>query len=129
MNLFSHAPKLPTTIVKIDINTEEEPKFPAEKLKALFGKPLFKNVGKSLINNFFSLPFSASLILLITFFIAACSISIIHEKMPDRTIYKPLPDIFTDNIMAFPRALDVSDVLLAIGYNLTNILLVFHKHR
>jgi shingomyelin synthase len=49
--------------------------------------------------------------------------------MPDRTIYKPLPDIFTDNIMAFPRALDVSDVLLAMGYNLTNILLVFHKHR
>jgi hypothetical protein len=38
MNLFSHAPKIPTTMVKIDIITEEEPKFPAEKLKALFGK-------------------------------------------------------------------------------------------
>lgn len=85
----------------------EEPKFPKEKWKT----------------------FVALFIMIVNFILTTASLAVVHERVPDRNKYDPLPDKFLDTIPAFDWALDVSEYLIMISVNATALVLVFHKHR
>ncbi|XP_037909504.1 phosphatidylcholine:ceramide cholinephosphotransferase 1-like isoform X3 [Hermetia illucens] len=95
--------------VKIDVPVplREEPKFPKEKWKT----------------------FVSFLILAANFILATVSLSLVHERLPDREVYHPLPDIVLDNITPQEWALNVSEVLIMIVVNSCILLIIFHKHR
>ncbi|XP_049951092.1 phosphatidylcholine:ceramide cholinephosphotransferase 2-like isoform X1 [Schistocerca serialis cubense] len=96
-------------IVKIDVPPplREEPRFPKEKWKT----------------------FVAFLMLVVNFIITTATLALVHERVPDRDKYGPLPDIFLDNVKAADWALDVSEILIMISTNTAFIVLIFHKHR
>lgn len=57
------------------------------------------------------------------------SLSIVHERLPDRNTTAPLNDIVLDNVAARDWALDVSEYLIMISTTVAMIVVVFHKHR
>lgn len=61
--------------------------------------------------------------------LATVSLSLVHERLPDRNVYKPLPDVFLDNISPQAWALDVSEILIMIQVNCCILLIIIHKHR
>lgn len=73
--------------------------------------------------------FPAFVILVVNFILTTTSLSLVHERLPDRTKYGPLPDIVLDNISEVGWALDVSEVLIMIQVNSCIVLIAFHKHR
>uniref|UniRef100_A0A0K8TMX0 Putative conserved plasma membrane protein n=1 Tax=Tabanus bromius TaxID=304241 RepID=A0A0K8TMX0_TABBR len=98
-----------TVIIKIDVPVplREEPKFPKEKWKT----------------------FISFVILAANFILATVSLSLVHERLPDRNLYKPLPDIFLDNVTAQDWALSVSEILIMLTVNVCVVLIILHKHR
>lgn len=99
----------PNGIVKINIpKTErEEARYPKEKWKTLIA--------------FFCLVFG--------FIMATASLSLVHERLPDRETYGPLPDIFFEFMPQYDWALDVSEIIIMISSNVTFLIMLFHKHR
>ncbi|KAL1139866.1 hypothetical protein AAG570_006843 [Ranatra chinensis] len=85
----------------------ERPKFPKEKWKT----------------------FVAFMILVVNFILTTASLAMVHEKVPDRTKYPPLPDVFLDNIPTVPWALDISEIIIMISTNVCLLVIIFHKHR
>jgi hypothetical protein len=73
--------------------------------------------------------FTAFLFCLFNWFLTTISLALVHERVPDRTHYGPLPDVFLDNIPAADWALDVSEILIIISTTSCMILLFFHKYR
>lgn len=73
--------------------------------------------------------FLSFVILVVNFIMATASLSLVHERVPDREIYKPLPDIFLDNIVAHEWALSASEILIMITVNSCILLVILHKHR
>ena len=71
----------------------------------------------------------AFLFCLFNWFLTTISLALVHERVPDRTHYGPLPDVFLDNIPAADWALDVSEILIIISTTSCMILLFFHKYR
>ena len=61
--------------------------------------------------------------------LATVSLSLVHERLPDRDVYGPLPDVVLDNVPAQTWALDVSEILIMVQVNCCALLIVFHKHR
>lgn len=61
--------------------------------------------------------------------LATVSLSLVHERLPDRDKYKPLPDVFLDNVPEVEWALNVSEILIMIQVNCCVVLIIFHKHR
>lgn len=57
------------------------------------------------------------------------SLAIIHDKVPDRDKYPPLPDVVLDNITAVDWALDLSEYLIMASMYSCILVIVFHKHR
>nr|CAD7432399.1 unnamed protein product [Timema monikensis] len=96
-------------VIKIDVPAplREEPRFPKEKWKT----------------------FIAFLILVVNFILTTASLSLVHERVPDREKYAPLPDIVLDNVNAMDWALDVSEILIMIATFSSLVVLIFHKHR
>ncbi|KAK3923766.1 Phosphatidylcholine:ceramide cholinephosphotransferase 1 [Frankliniella fusca] len=99
-------------IVKINIpKTErEEQRYPKEKWKTLIGKYTF-------------------LCLVFSFIMATASLSLVHERVPDRETYGPLPDIFFEFLPQVDWALDVSEIIIMVSSNVTFLIMLFHKHR
>ncbi|KAL5281427.1 SGMS1 family protein [Megaselia abdita] len=92
-------------MLKIDpVPLREEQKFPQEKWKT----------------------FIAFLLLVANFILATVSLALVHERLPN---YKPLPDIFLDNVNPQDWALNVSEVLIMITVNFCILLVILHKHR
>lgn len=56
-------------------------------------------------------------------------LSIVHERMPDRTKYPPLPDIFFDLFPPADWALDVSEEIIVIAVWLTLFIIFIHRSR
>lgn len=71
----------------------------------------------------------AFLFMVFNFILTTTSLAMLHERVPDRDTYGPLPDIILDNIEAQDWALTVSEVLIVIAYNSAMIFILFHKHR
>lgn len=67
--------------------------------------------------------------MVVGFCLTTGSLAMVHERVPDRDKYGPLPDKFLDTIPAFDWALDVSEYLLMISVNSAMFVLFFHKHR
>ncbi|XP_066593926.1 phosphatidylcholine:ceramide cholinephosphotransferase 2-like isoform X2 [Prorops nasuta] len=96
-------------IVKLDIPAplRDEPRFPKEKWKTFIG----------------------FLFMTVNFIFTTASLAMVHERVPDRNTYGPLPDVVLDNVAAQDWALNVSEVLIMILSNLAMVFIIFHKHR
>lgn len=57
------------------------------------------------------------------------SLSLVHERLPDRNTTAPLTDIILDNIAARDWGLAVSEYLIMISTTVAMLVVVFHKHR
>ncbi|XP_017772359.1 PREDICTED: phosphatidylcholine:ceramide cholinephosphotransferase 2-like isoform X2 [Nicrophorus vespilloides] len=99
----------PNGIIKINIPppVREEPKFPQERWKMLVALVIF---------------FFSSLLVLI-------SLATVHERVPDRKTYGPLPDIFYDILGAHDWGLTVSEYLIIVAFNSMIVVIILHKHR
>ncbi|CAB3221672.1 unnamed protein product [Arctia plantaginis] len=66
-------------------------------------------------------------------FICVCinmmSLSLVHERLPDRNTTPPLNDIVLDNVEAQDWGLAVSEYMIMISTTVAMIVVVFHKHR
>nr|CAI5865437.1 unnamed protein product [Callosobruchus analis] len=85
----------------------EEPRFPQERWKTAL----------------------AAVIMMFNFILTLISLSMVHERVPDRDVYGPLPDVFLDNVPAYDWALDVSEYIIIVCINTSMITMIFHKHR
>lgn len=96
-------------IIKINMPPpiREEPRYPQERWKTVI----------------------AGVIMFITFIITLASLAIVHEKVPDRETYGPLPDVFLDNVPAFDWGLDVSEYIIMISINSALLCILLHRHR
>ncbi|KAG8233362.1 hypothetical protein J437_LFUL005823 [Ladona fulva] len=96
-------------VVRIDVPAplREEPRFPKEKWKT----------------------FVALLFLIINFVLTTASLALVHERVPDRDKYGPLPDVVLDHITAVDWGLSVSEILIMICSNTALLVLLFHRHR
>ncbi|KAF5300990.1 hypothetical protein FQR65_LT19285 [Abscondita terminalis] len=99
----------PNGIIKINMPPpiREEPRFPQERWKTVI----------------------AAIVMLFTFVITLASLAIVHEKVPDRTKYGHLPDVFLDNVPAFDWGLSVSEYIIMICVNSTLLFIILHRHR
>lgn len=82
-----------------------------------------------IVISLFLFLFSAFVILAANMTLATVSLSLVHERLPDRKVYLPLPDVFLDNVGEQAWALSVSEILIMIQTNLCIALITFHKHR
>ncbi|CAH1997566.1 unnamed protein product [Acanthoscelides obtectus] len=67
--------------------------------------------------------------MMFNFVLTLISLSLVHERVPDRDVYGPLPDVFLDNVPAYDWALDVSEYIIIVCINTSMITMIFHKHR
>lgn len=63
------------------------------------------------------------------FICTAVSLSLVHDRLPDRNTYGPLPDIILDNVESRDWALDISEIMIMIVLYSSFALIIFHKHR
>ncbi|XP_044258432.1 phosphatidylcholine:ceramide cholinephosphotransferase 2-like isoform X2 [Tribolium madens] len=96
-------------VIKINMPPpiREEPRFPQERWKTLL----------------------AAIIMAFNFVLTLVSLSLVHERVPDRKVYGPLPDVLLDNVPAYDWALDVSEYIIIVCVNSCIISIFFHKHR
>ncbi|XP_030758093.1 phosphatidylcholine:ceramide cholinephosphotransferase 2-like [Sitophilus oryzae] len=87
--------------------SREEPRFPKETCKTIL----------------------AFIIMCFNFILTLTSLSLVHERVPDRDVYGPLPDVFLDNVPAYDWALYVSEYIIIFCVNSCIIAMVFHKYR
>ncbi|KAF2903836.1 hypothetical protein ILUMI_02334 [Ignelater luminosus] len=99
----------PNGVVKINMPApvREEPRFPQERWKTLI----------------------AAIIMFFNFVLTLASLAMVHERVPDRNTYSPLPDIFLDSVPAIDWALDVSEYIIIISVNSALVSILLHKHR
>jgi hypothetical protein len=62
-------------------------------------------------------------------FVASVSLALTHDRLPDRKIYKPLPDILLDNIENRENLLRISEMQIIAATLLCIFLFIFHKQR
>lgn len=67
--------------------------------------------------------------MVINFILTTASLALVHDRVPDRATYGPLPDVVLDNLEARNWALNVSEYIIMIVSNSATVLIVFHKHR
>lgn len=63
------------------------------------------------------------------FFLTTTSLAMVHDRVPDRATYGPLPDIVLDTISEQEWALSVSEILIIIMSVTAMFFVIFHKHR
>ncbi|ODM89755.1 Phosphatidylcholine:ceramide cholinephosphotransferase 2 [Orchesella cincta] len=73
--------------------------------------------------------FVALALLLLSFVIVTFSLAVTHERLPDRNIYKPLPDIILDLIPVQEWALDVSEMTIMTLVGVALSVFMLHSHR
>lgn len=106
-----------TTTITIGNNeNESNHTLTAEEEQRLFPREVWKTVLACVI-----MVFELSLSIL--------SLALIHEYVPDRETYEPLPDLLLSNIPEQPWALDVSEYLISITISSVCIMMLFHKYR
>ncbi|XP_058447991.1 phosphatidylcholine:ceramide cholinephosphotransferase 1-like isoform X2 [Malaya genurostris] len=103
------SPGSDAVMIKIDVPVvlRDEQRFP-------------KEIGKTVL---------ALFMLVSNFLLATVSLSLVHDRVPDRDSYGPLPDVVLDNMQPLEWALDVSEILIMVVVNSCVLLVTFHKHR
>ena len=71
---------------------------------------------------------AAFMCLSFSFILSTTSLSLTHERMPDRS-NSPLPDVFFDLVPAMDWALNVSEIIIMLSTNVTMIIILSHRHR
>ena len=61
--------------------------------------------------------------------LSAFIIAVAHDQLPDPNLYRPLPDVFLDNIPFIPGSLAICEVCGSIMLFFWILILIFHKHR
>ncbi|XP_047518043.1 phosphatidylcholine:ceramide cholinephosphotransferase 2-like [Pieris napi] len=79
-----------------------------------------KEIGKTIVSFFF---------LFICVCINMMSLSLVHERLPDRNTTAPLSDIVLDNVTARDWGLSVSEYLIMISTTVAMLVVILHKHR
>lgn len=105
----SNGIQLESAVIRIDLPAphRDEPKFPREYIKTLV----------------------AFVFCFANWFLTTISLALVHERVPDRNKYGPLPDVFLDNVPAVDWALDVSEILIMIANASCLTVVFFHKYR
>jgi hypothetical protein len=67
--------------------------------------------------------------LVISFLISTISLAFTHDRVPDRTIYKPLPDAILDSVSNIDVLLNIAEIQIIVIVNVCILLVFFHKHR
>jgi hypothetical protein len=67
--------------------------------------------------------------LCLAFFVSSVSLAFTHDRLPDRTTYKPLPDAFLDNLESREYLLNVTEMQIMAVSTICIALFIFHKHR
>lgn len=67
--------------------------------------------------------------MVVNFILTTASLAMVHERVPDRNSYGPLPDVVLDHVVAQDWALNVSEILIMIMSNCAMVFIIFHKHR
>ncbi|CAH2062709.1 unnamed protein product, partial [Iphiclides podalirius] len=74
-----------------------------------------------------------TIISFIFLFLCVCinmmSLSLVHERLPDRNTTPPLTDFILDNVTARDWGLAVSEYLIMVSTTVAMLVVVFHKHR
>lgn len=98
-----------SVMIKVEVPSpsRSENKFPKEKWKT----------------------FLAFIIFGCNMFLATFTLAYVHDRVPDRDKYGPLPDVFLDKVPAVDWTLDVSEVQIIICSNTCVLLVLFHQHR
>ncbi|XP_049865620.1 phosphatidylcholine:ceramide cholinephosphotransferase 2-like isoform X1 [Pectinophora gossypiella] len=94
-------------IVEIPAGTVREERYP-------------KEIWKTIMSFFF---------LFICVCINMMSLSLVHERLPDRDTTAPLNDIVLDNVEARDWGLEVSEYMIMVSTTVAMLVVVFHKHR
>ena len=68
----------------------------------------------------------AFIFLLLGLFASVISLAMTHDRVPD---YKPLPDIFLNNLPYQPWGLAASEYIIVVSTWTAAIVVIFHKHR
>ncbi|KAF4523590.1 hypothetical protein B566_EDAN016233 [Ephemera danica] len=100
----------PRQTVKIDIPApnREEPRFPREKWKTFIA---FVFVGVNLV-------------------LTTVSLALVHERVPNRDTYGPLPDVVLDHVgQDWNWGLYASEILIMVSSSAAFLVILFHKHR
>ena len=64
-----------------------------------------------------------------SWFLTTISLALVHERLPERSTYPPLPDVFLDNVPASDWGLDVSEILIIMSTTCILVLVFFHRYR
>ncbi|ODM96038.1 Phosphatidylcholine:ceramide cholinephosphotransferase 2 [Orchesella cincta] len=99
-----------TSTIRIDIPPEADSltgSFPKEKRKTVIALAL----------------------LVVNFILATVSLALTNQRLPDRNVYKPLPDIILDNVAVQDWALYVSEILIMVSVAVTVTVCLLHRHR
>jgi len=69
------------------------------------------------------------LFLLCVMFLTAYVMAVVHDRVPDKTTYPPLPDLALDNLPHIPWAFELAELMiLTMGIILFGIV-ILHRHR
>lgn len=68
-------------------------------------------------------------LLIVSFFITTISLAFTHDRIPDRKIYKPLPDAILDSVSSVDILLNIAEIQIIVIVNVCILLVFFHKHR
>lgn len=73
--------------------------------------------------------FICFLLLCVAFVLSTVSLALTHDRLPNRKIYKPLPDVFLDNVKSLDFLLNVTEIQILVSVNFCIALMFFHKYR
>ena len=67
--------------------------------------------------------------LIFAVFVSAFVMTIVHDRVPDKVKYPPLPDIFLDNVPLIPCAFQLAEICGMCLTVIIVVLLFFHKYK
>lgn len=87
-----------------------------------------RQTAKYLKPEFHKLLFSY-IYMFIVFILNAFVVAIVHDRVPNREKYPPLPDLFLDNLPLIPWAFPACEVAAFILISILAVIIFLHKHR
>jgi shingomyelin synthase len=74
---------------------------------------------------------AAFVIMSVSMMVTTVTLALVHERVPDRSVAPPLPDIILDHVAEeqFAWGLYSSEILIMVSTTATFLVVFFHKHR